>query len=545
MNFLYLYFVGMFFVIGCFGGGGGNSASEKKSAASILSPARVDTIGSVSTFSSIEVNTEAKPQTSLAAEMKSLSTLEGVTTAAEMEPLILLEGVTTAAEMEPLILLEGVTTAAKMEPLALMEGGAAASKTFTDTQTSWLPLVLGNEGILSSSELATTHFTVSWMEASGGESPLQYTVYYSTAQRDVASLAAVGGIQNTTPAAQGFFVIPDGGTSQVISSLAPSTNYYVNLVVTDSLGQKSLYAGGMVSTPAPAPPTVSSGALSIPAGKLGATSLVLSWTPATPGAPSDTLSYSVYYTTAAKVVDNMDDLSANISNTNAALFVLSNLKTTTATITDLIPNTTYYLNVTATDLFGHVVLYTMTSAVTTDRIYLFASNAAISGRLGGRLGADSICRTKKSGSYDSLPCNYIHAFLSVDQNDYLGNFPTMYGVGNGSFPASVPIWGVNGSVAFASSWSSLLNLQQSANFDNRAALGLGSNFNQYWTGRSPPSLNNSGGYNSCRGWMTDDISSGDNGGVGLYSNRNGFPFQYAGIINCSASTQVDILCVCW
>lgn len=243
--------------------------------------------------------------------------------------------------------------------------------------------------------------------------------------------------------------------------LTPNTTYYVNVVVSDAAGNRGVYtkaANATLQTPDTTPPVVDSGLAGLTISDLGSTSMSINWAPraSTDDRTSEVdLQYQLYYSTS----NNIDTAVHAVANGTPVGSLQLNMNN--QYVADLAASTTYYFNVLVQDQAGNKSAYTMTSQATSGLMYMFAEGSTHTGDLrngtgNGRLGADAFCATKKATSYASLHCNYTHAFLSVTNSDYIGNFPTQYGTGNGKFPTSIPIANTS-DVSIAANWSNLIS----------------------------------------------------------------------------------------
>jgi len=89
-------------------------------------------------------------------------------------------------------------------------------------------------------------------------------------------------------------------------------------------------------------------------------------------------------------------------------------------------------------------------------IYMFSSQSAYNGGLGGRGGADAICQNDIN-NYPHIPRDNVFGFLSISSNDEIQDMPSNYGV-----PLDRPVWGPT-DLKIADNWADLLdgNIDQS------------------------------------------------------------------------------------
>jgi len=252
---------------------------------------------------------------------------------------------------------------------------------------------------------------------------LQYQVYIST----LSNLATFSDITTYGTALDELAV---GSTTQTVTNLSSYVTYYFNVVVTNLAGLQTHYTMNYMTTNQTVP-TIATNTLTF--SSVASTRLVLSWAPASDQVtPQIALQYQVYTSTTSNI-DTLENVLANgtpLSGLSAGV--------TTQTVTNLTANTTYYFNVLVTDGASYSSAYAMNHQTTGNAIYLFSGGTSY-GNMGGRAGADLLCSNKKTNSYSSLSCTYIHALLNVTGSDYISNYPTQYGSGNGNFPTSAPV----------------------------------------------------------------------------------------------------------
>ena len=258
------------------------------------------------------------------------------------------------------------------------------------------------------------------------------------------------------------------------------------------------------------------------------------------------LQYQLY----SSLSNNIDTVAHAVANGTLVGSLLPNGNS--QSVSDLAPSTTYYFNVLVQDEAGNQSAYAMTSQATSGLMYMFAEGSTHNGDLrngtgNGRSGADAFCATKKAASYASLHCNYTHAFLSVTSSDYISNFATQYGTGNGKFPTSIPIANAS-DVQIAANWSDLISSGVGPCSTGALCNGVGLNelvsvlggTGIFWTG----SLTGGGlaTDKTCTGW------TGSGQGQGGYndsrtSSASRFLAGFAGA-SCSLMSA-DLLCLCW
>ncbi|WP_126652459.1 GEVED domain-containing protein [Chryseobacterium aureum] len=178
------------------------------------------------------------------------------------------------------------------------------------TPPTCLPMPPG--GTLSTGTITPTSAVLNWTAYSSAPAG-GYDIYYSTT--NTAPTAATVPSQN----------VPSG-TTATLSPLVPNTTYYAWVRAKCSATDQSTWSGPItITTPATCPPMPATGSLSI--GTVTPTSAVLNWT-AFGYVPA--AGYDIYYSTS-----NTAPTGATVPSQNVP-------SGTTATLSPLTPNTTYY-----------------------------------------------------------------------------------------------------------------------------------------------------------------------------------------------------------
>lgn len=102
-------------------------------------------------------------------------------------------------------------------------------------------------------------------------------------------------------------------------------------------------------------------------------------------------------------------------------------------------------------------------------LYLFReSDTDRDGNLGGRSGADTLCRASSN-----IPSSVttVYAFLSTGASDTIAVMPTTY-----SFPSNIPIYGPDGSSKIADNWADLIDGTIDMNLETAGVLGTSTNW---------------------------------------------------------------------
>ncbi len=174
----------------------------------------------------------------------------------------------------------------------------------------------------------------------------------------------------------------------------------------------------------------------------------------------------------------------------------------THTVSGLSPGEIFYFNVLVKDGDGYISAYTGVSAMTAvsgtaaaDTIYM-VSAGGYKGDLGGRFGADLICRNYISNNYPSLPVSHMRAFISIDAVDQIVDFPTIFGV-----PELAAIKSPTGAV-IANNWADLMD--GSIVMDLFSAGVLSFSDDKWWSGSN---IDGSVAVDTCSGFTYGDTSS--------------------------------------
>ncbi|MBN1533581.1 MAG: hypothetical protein JXA20_13010 [Spirochaetes bacterium] len=163
-------------------------------------------------------------------------------------------------------------------------------------------------------------------------------------------------------------------------------------------------------------------------------------------------------------------------------------------------------------------------------IFLFGTLGTYPGTLGGRIGADAICRGTYEARYGDLEAHNVRAFLSVSPLDQIREMPHNYGV-----PVDMPVVSPNGTV-LALNWPDLLD-GFIPMFLSGAGVVPSSQF--FWTG-------DTAGYGTtddnpahhCQGW-TDAATTGRVGSA----DANGTGWLSYDAIGCNNTYY--LLCIAW
>jgi hypothetical protein len=163
-------------------------------------------------------------------------------------------------------------------------------------------------------------------------------------------------------------------------------------------------------------------------------------------------------------------------------------------------------------------------------IILYDAGRAYTGNLGGRSGADNICRNSPNKPRDR---SNIRAFISVDAYDEIRDLPANYAV-----PTDVQIIGPNGNL-LANDWADLLDGQIENRLVNAGLFGGGGLPLMWWSGSNPDGSLLS--FQCCSNWTTS-AGMPEDGHVG-----DGIEQDSQWISNsffwCDENVQATVLCI--
>lgn len=325
----------------------------------------------------------------------------------------------------------------------------------SESKVEYFP-VPGGSGNILVSEIKSDRVTLSWDSARDESTPsteLQYMVVTSPYDNiGDADDALVNGIIS--------MAWKNSFSTHTVTGLEPGEIHYLNILVKDRDGFISAYSKVTVLTSIPAsvktPPVPgNSGILSAWENEINFHNFNLRWVSATDTETAErNLQYMVYYCKN----DNIQSYSEAQSNCKKAtpgwVLDISQFR-----IRNLEESVEYYVNVFVRDGDGMVSAYAGTSVTTkAPAIYLFAAGQ-YTGNLGGRVGADKKCRVFWDSNFSLHTINHIRAFITIDENDRINEFPDNFGV-----PGGFPIKSVS-EITIAGSWNALFKgtLKESLN----------------------------------------------------------------------------------
>jgi hypothetical protein len=393
------------------------------------------------------------------------------------------------------------------------------------TDTAPVP---GNSGTLSISAITGNGFTLEWRKAADAETAeadLQYRVYYSLAVSAAGTL--IDNISTYSDALENGTEVTLGWTLDIdtigVTDLLSGATYNVNVFVRDEEGNISPYTARSDTTLAAgtAPDPGESGALLV--STITGYGFTLEWTKATDAdTDQDNLLYRVYYSLNDDISTYTDAQSNGTEATQGWTLDIN-----TFDLSGLSASTLYYANIFVRDEDDMVSAYAGTSTTTgVPAVYLFTAGV-YNGGLGGREGADKICRDYYDSVSDlaSLPVTNVRAFISIDSDDQIVDFPGNFGI-----PGGADIMVPTGTV-IADSWADLFD-----GIDIRLNQLL-TDITPWWTGSDS---DGSVATDTCNGF-TDGTSSYD-GQIGAH-NATDTTWISNGTHQCAG--ELSLLCVGW
>ncbi len=257
--------------------------------------------------------------------------------------------------------------------------------------------------------------------------------------------------------------------------------------------------------------------------------VTLSWASAgDDSTPSAELQYMVVSSSSG----NLNDTDSAVVNGTIAMSWTAG--SSTHTVTGLTSGEIIYLNVLVKDGDGYISAYREVSVITagsgasgSGTIYMVSAGQN-KGDLGGRFGADLICRSYITVNYPSLPVSHMRAFISINAVDQIANFPVNFGV-----PAGVAIKGPTDTV-IADNWADLMDYSIQNNLNDAVP-----DMTHWWSG-SDVDGNWMSNATSCNGF-TDDGNT-NNGEVGDHTATDSAWIDY-GTGGCNSNQT--LLCIGW
>ncbi|TCO69050.1 fibronectin type III domain-containing protein [Marinisporobacter balticus] len=235
-----------------------------------------------------------------------------------------------------------------------------ASKATVLSADATAPTV-GNSGTITASNETVNSVDVSWTAGNDNrtaEGNLSYKVVYATTD-NINSVADIETSGNGTVAKNWTANI----TSATVTGLNENTTYYFNVLVKDEAGNIAVYTVASKATVLSADttePTVGNGG-TITASNETVSSVDISWTAGSDDRTAEgNLSYKVVYATT----NNINSVAEIETSANGIVAKDWTANITSATVTGLTENTTYYFNVLVKDEAGNITAYTAASKAT-------------------------------------------------------------------------------------------------------------------------------------------------------------------------------------
>ena len=166
-----------------------------------------------------------------------------------------------------------------------------------------------------------------------------------------------------------------------------------------------------------------------------------------------------------------------------------------------------------------------TSASAITKIYMFGTSIEYDGSIGGRSGADTLCKNATNKPSDEI-VSTVHAFISVSASDSIASMPSTY-----SFSSLAVIYNTDGSEKMAENWADLLD---GSILEKISTLGIVPYSRYWWSGSNADGSN----ADTCSGW-TSNLSS-VNGQAGYSENSDS---NYINKSSESCDTEYELLCI--
>lgn len=293
-------------------------------------------------------------------------------------------------------------------------------------------------------------------------------------------------------------------------------------------------------SPSPAADTAPTPGTAISTSAVTATKTTVSWGAATDSSTATAnLQYKVVKATASTSIDTLAKIDA-ITTVGAGLVQDWTANQLSVNLTGLLPSTTYYYAVAVRNDASMEAIYTPTSALTTQAIWMYQSLLTYQGPssrdIGNRTASTAIC-TSDASSYTSLPgsCTNHVALLGYSGDNGVTDIPTNY-----SLPTTRSFVGPTG-ILVADTWTDLLaltNVQSTMNtalvLGHSGALNI-HNDGYAWTGFSGTT---GAADTNCTNWSTHASGNAKYnvvGSSGTWGNLNG---------SCTGN-DLTFICLCW
>jgi hypothetical protein len=167
-----------------------------------------------------------------------------------------------------------------------------------------------------------------------------------------------------------------------------------------------------------------------------------------------------------------------------------------------------------------------------EAIYLFGTEETFTGTLGEatqiRPTVDAICQETLSSSGLELPCEAVHALISVDAEDPLYKIPSNYGA-----PAEIKIVGPDEDV-ITDGWDALILQDLQMSLADAGVLPPGVH---WWSGATAEG----GASSNCGGWTVLTVESTGIAGASSTTLASG----WMSAISSECGAQHHLVCACW
>lgn len=216
---------------------------------------------------------------------------------------------------------------------------------------------LVTNSISSPSSTAPT-LKISWNQATDNQTAqgdIKYSIYLAAGNPSMSTVQAI----ESLPDARRWTVTGSNGSEFQFpdSTVAISTQYSINIIAEDSLGNKTAYSKITFMTPGDVyPPVVSNPILT--AASRTSSSIKVMWSLATDVHTPSSVQYDLYYSTSNNIASVTNILANGILVVSGTYSGLGIASTNGYTITGLTDGTPYYVNVIARDGAGNRTAYT-------------------------------------------------------------------------------------------------------------------------------------------------------------------------------------------
>ncbi len=255
-------------------------------------------------------------------------------------------------------------------------------------------------------------------------------------------------------------------------------------------------------------------------------SATVQWTLASDNSPSELLQYQIVVSPTLTLFSLQEILQSGLLEEDK----WSTEPVTQETVTNLLFGKQYFVNVCVRDPDNNISIYYPATFTTIGRIYLFSAGtytgAMASSITTAREDINELVRQALQEKYTTLPQDNYVAFISIDSNDAIINFPDHYGV-----PTTWAICSPNGDVV-AYNWYDLLD---GTIIDELQNLGVCDSF--WWSGSNADGSCDS--LNTCNGWTNGSNSS--NGRSGAHNTDK--DWMCSNDRNCN--NKLHLLGLCW